>query len=106
MFYTSDSMRLISKLQGYLELIRTANNIVENQRINLRHYDNAKDMYAPIRLMTRRRSDITDMMERYMNLSNWLIVRYQKVFTELGTENLRQMKKEIDRMIEKELQTN
>lgn len=97
MFSTNRSIRLVSKLNSYLELIQQCNNRYEDKRSLLARYDACKEFYHPIRLMNERYV-IVNFMERWMNLSNWLIVRYQKVFTELGTENLRQLRKAVEEM--------
>lgn len=98
MFKTNNSIRLVSKLNSYLELIQQCNNRYEEKRSLLACYDaSGGKPFSIVRLMNERHK-IVEFMERWMNLSNWLIIRYQKVFTELGTENLRQMRKELERV--------
>ncbi len=94
MFYVNKSIRLISRCNAYLELIQQSNNRYEDKRSLLARYDACRDMYAPIKLMNTR-YQIIEQMERWETLSNWLVIRYQTVFTKLGEENLNQLRKQV-----------
>lgn len=96
MFYTNKSLRLHSKCMDYLYLIQKANNYAENNKSCLKIYDNANPL-DNIRLFNYR-TDFTNKIIRYENLSNWLFYRYSNLVMELANENQKQLKKEINIM--------
>lgn len=92
MFYTNKSIRLHSICLEYLSLIQQANNRYENKRSDLARYDACKNPFSPS-MFLRKRDYITGQMERWKNVSEWLILRMQSVLMELNQENDRQLRK-------------
>lgn len=104
MYYTSKPIRLVSKLQTYLEFIQQANNRYEDKRSTLARYDACKSIFAPVKLMNKR-EDIISQMERWQSLSFWLVSRMQNVLIEINEVNIRQAKKELETIPNDEIKT-
>jgi hypothetical protein len=92
MYYVNHSIKLIARVQIYLQLIQEANNRHERKRSKLAMYDSIVNDFSKNRIMEGR-SKMIIYMYRMQNLSEWLVIRMQSVLMELNQENDMQLKK-------------
>ena len=94
MFRTIKLIRLHAKCDVILQLIQESNNRVREANSDLFTYDGIKNEWHPFKI-SYSRHDFTDKIEKYENVSAWLVTRYERVIIELEAEKEKRAPKKL-----------